>query len=388
MIRTTLRIDILRNFIVLILLVTVLLLGLQYYSSTKLATEAVNKNFRQTSNNIVKYIKHSETDTKETLEVLSLNSYFQNKLNKKICSIFLDDFVHIMLMASRIKGIYIGYKNNDFYEVINLKYNPSLIKNYNASKESQFAVITVLNKQQSIKFLDKKLKILNRYPLKTNFFASTRPWYKKAIKTTKVIRTDLYKFESTKANGVTFAKHIRNSDAVIGIDYTLNELNNFLKEQNFNEKSYIVLYEDSGKRIATSRKISDQSWEALMKIFQTHPNNNTQVFTHNKIKYFTYHTITKTKLKMGKTMHIGVLIPKDSLLDSYIEKIIHSLYAAFAFVILTIPLIFYSTSKIIKPIRALMIENEKVVQRKFDEVIQVDTNIMELHEFSVSFVIF
>jgi len=383
--RTTLRIDILRNFTILILLVTMLLLGLQYYSSTKLAMEAVNKNFYQTSNNIVKYIKKSEADTEETLEILSLNPILQQNLSKQNFHILLENFSHIILVAPRIKGIYIGYKNNNFYEVINLKHNSLLIDTYNAPKKSSFAVVKIFNNKKKIEFLDTKLNILATYRLKSNFITTSRPWYKEAIKTNNVIRTDVYKFKSTDKKGVTFAKHIQNTKAVIAIDYTLNELDDFLKEQNFNEKSYIILYQDSKEQIASSRKISKESWKALIKLFEAHP-KDTQIFIHNNIEYFTYHTTTQANSKNTKNMHIGVLIPRESLLDSYIKKIINSLYAAIVFVLLTIPLVFYSTSKIIKPIRALMVENDKITQRKFEEVVKVDTNIKELHEFSLSFV--
>jgi len=384
--KITLRIDILRNFIILILLVSVLLLGLQYYSSTKLATAAVNKNFHQTSKNIVKYIQKSQINTKETLEILSLNANFQKELNQKNSNLLLQDFIHIILMAPKVKGIYVGDKNNNFYEVVNLIFNPSLIKLYNAPKKSSFAVIKIFNKEKNIEFLDSNLKTLVTLPLKIKFKTTSRLWFKKAIESDKAIRTDVYKFKSTNMKGMTFAKHIKNTDAVLGIDYTLNELDNFLKEQNFDEKSYIVLYENSGEKIATSRKISKQNWDKIIKLFKSHSTTQTQIYINNGIEYFTYHTISKNSSLSGKDLHIGVLIPKESLLDVYIEKIIHSIYAALAFVILTIPLIFYSTSKIIQPIRRLMDENDKIVQRKFNEVKHVDTHILELYELSSSFV--
>ncbi len=382
--KTTIRVNILRNFITLILLVTTLLLGIQYYSSNQLATQAVDKNFHQTTKNIVRYIKRSQKNTEETLGILSLNSSLKQKLDKRVTTNLLNDFIHVLSIAPKIKGIYVGYNNDDFYEVINLKNNPSLLKLYNAPKQSIYATIKMIKDDKAIQFLDKTLRVLQAYPLKKVFFVSSRPWYKEAIKKDDVVITGIYEFKSTKTKGITFAKHIEQTDGVIAIDYTLNELNKFLEDENFNENSYIVLYQDSGEKIATSREISQQHWSSLVKLFKKQPKNSTQTFKHNGVDYFSYHSTTNSNDNLN--MNIGVLIPKKSLLEPYIEKIIHSLYAAFAFVILTIPLVFYSTSKMTKPIRALMEENEKIIKRDFQNVKQVNTDIVELHELSVSFV--
>jgi len=125
--KITIRANILRNFIALILLITTLLLGIQYYSSDKLATEAVDRNFHQTTNNIVKYIKYSEKATEQILNILSLNPNLTHKINIKDNSLLLNNFTHILSIEPKIKGIYIGDKNDDFYEVVNIHNNPSIL---------------------------------------------------------------------------------------------------------------------------------------------------------------------------------------------------------------------------------------------------------------------
>ena len=383
--KTTIRIKILRNFIILLLLITTLLLSLQYYSSNQLATQAVNKNFKQTSKNIVNHIRESEQNTKDTLKILTLNPNLKKKISKDENSDLLNDLAHIMLIASRVEGIYIGYENNDFYEVINLKNNHAIMKFYDAPKESFFAVITITDnlKYKKIHFLNKNLVTLKTYQIKKDFIVSSRPWYKRAISQKEVVVTDIYKFKSSQTLGITFAAHIQNTKAVVGIDYTLNDLDSFLKEQNFNEQSYIMLYQNSGEKIAISRDMSQKSWDILISFFKHHKDKKIKTLLHNGVKYFTYHTVSDKK----KDLNIGVLIPKKSLLDPYIQKIIYSLYAAFVFVVLTIPLIFYSTSKIINPIRALMSENKKITNRDFENIALVKTNILELHQLSTSFVL-
>jgi len=54
--------------------------------------------------------------------------------------------------------------------------------------------------------------------------------------------------------------------------------------------------------------------------------------------------------------------------------------------ILCFPLVFYSSSHLVKPIKALMAENEKITSRRFEDVAPVKTNIVELKELSQSLV--
>ena len=260
----------------------------------------------------------------------------------------------------------------------------SILKLYNVPAKSIFATITIVKNYKTIKFLDKNLNLLKSYPLKKVVYPHSRPWYKKAIKEKKVIQTDIYEFKSTKTKGITFAKHINNTSTVIAIDYTLDELNKFLKYQNFNEKSYIFLYQNNNAQIAFSKQVSQKNWNYLMRLFKNTPENKIQIFKYDDVDYFVYHTNLNSENNLG--LSVGVLIPTKSLLKPYIETIFNSLYTAIAFVILTIPLIFYSTSKMIKPIYSLMRENQKIIKRDFKNVQEIETDILELHKLSISFV--
>ena len=384
----SIRTKILISFIGLITFITVILLSVQYNFAYKLAQSAVDKNFHEVSKNIADLIVRSERITKKTLNILSMNSELSYPLDIKKSHPILDDFLYIMHISPSINGIYIGYENDEFYEVINLKNNPILLQYYNAPKDSIWVLLSIIGKEkikkQYIQFLDKNLKILLTLQSDTSFKVSSRIWHKKATTSDNVIRTDVYKFKSTKEYGITFAKKIPNTDVVIALDFTLNSLNKFLAIQNFDKYSHIILYENNGQKIATSQDVGTYKWSEVFKFFKKHSHDSIHIFSDDGIDYFTYHTLSN--FKKDTDLHIGILIPKETLLKPYTEMIKYSIYAAIVFVILIIPLIFYLTSRISNPIRALMKENEKVIDRRFSEVSIVDTNIKELNELSTSFV--
>jgi len=385
--RTTLRFNIVSNFILIILLVTTLLLGLQYYSSNQIAQKAIDQTFKQVTNNTTMFIARTEAFLQKSLGVLSLNNDILDSLDLKQTHPMLDDLAEALKNHKFAKGIYIGYQNGDFYEILKLKNHPDMVRQHKPPKNSQWAVLSIKNLQGKnrarLEFLDSKLDVLLSKTIKSDLNPVNRPWYKKAINSSKAIRTDIYEFKSANTKGVTFAKHTPNKKAVIAIDFTLNDLDDFITKQSFDKESHIILYSDLGELIATSNKEKLYNWGELFGFFKSNENGITHTHTHDDSEYFIYHTLTKAKT--GK-LNIGIIMPKNKLMQPYIHSIENSMYVAIGLILLSIPLAFYSSSLIVKPIRSLMLENEKIQNREFNKVKNINTSILELHELSLSLV--
>ncbi len=382
--KTTLRFNVVANFILLILIVTTLLLGLQYYSSHKIALHAVDKTFKQISNNTTRFIERSENFITKTLSILTLNNEISDKIVIDGVNPLLDDFIEVLKNHRVAKSIYLGYENGEFYEVFKLTKHPEMLKLHKAPKKSVWAVLKVQNsKQTTLKFLNSNLEPLLTKSLEEGFDPKSRPWYKKAIISDEIVRTDIYKFTSTNNTGITFAKRTPNKKAVLAIDFSLDDLNSFIKEQNFNEESYIVLYSYSGELIASSNSKELHNWQKLFNFFKTKEHTVTHTHLHNNREYFIYHSYSKEK---SGRLNLGILMPTDILMQPYIEGISKALYLAIGLAFLSIPFAFLLSSMIVKPIRNLMCENQKVTNRKFDTVKKIETNIIEIDNLSDSLV--
>ena len=382
--KTTLRFNIVANFILLILLVTTLLLGLQYYSSHKIALQAIDKTFKQVSKNTTRFIERSENFTTKILSILALNNEISDKMHTDDVNPLLDDFTEVLNNHRVAKSIYLGYENGDFYEVFKLSKHPQMITLHAPPKKSKWAVLKVQNSKQVIlKFLNSQLDVLLSKNIKQSFNPKSRRWYKEAISSDKIVRTNVYKFASTNSNGITFAKRTPNKQAVLAIDFSLNDLDSFIKAQSFDEESYIVLYSDSGELIASSNKKKIHNWDKLFHFFKNTEHTATHTHIHDKREYFIYHSYSKEK---NGRLNLGILMPKDKLMQPYIEGITKALYLAIFLIFLSIPLAFLLSSVIVKPIRSLMLENEKITNRDFNKVIKIETNIIELDNLSNSLV--
>ncbi len=81
---------------------------------------------------------------------------------------------------------------------------------------------------------------------------------------------------------------------------------------------------------------------------------------------------------------MGIKVDADQLLKPYRDNIRYSLIIAFLLLLLALPIIFLSTNRIVKPIKALILENDKIKNRKFSEVKTIETHIIEFQELSDS----
>lgn len=104
-------------------------------------------------------------------------------------------------------------------------------------------------------------------------------------------------------------------------------------------------------------------------------------YTKANKEYFTMYK----KLNDENTF-LGIKVNTETLFAPYNKNMRYSFMIAIILLILAIPLVFLTANIIVKPIKILKIENEKIKQRKFDDVRRIDTNIIEFIDLSDSFV--
>ncbi|WP_406667606.1 HD domain-containing phosphohydrolase [Gallaecimonas sp. GXIMD1310] len=88
----------------------------------------------------------------------------------------------------------------------------------------------------------------------------------------------------------------------------------------------------------------------------------------------------------GGTEYIGMMVPVKQYIKPYMAKVKVSLLITMLVLALFVPLVFYLVNIIVKPIRLLIEENNKVTQRRFDEVKPVHSRVKEIMQLTRSMV--
>ncbi|QOP40572.1 HD domain-containing phosphohydrolase [Sulfurimonas marina] len=147
----------------------------------------------------------------------------------------------------------------------------------------------------------------------------------------------------------------------------------------------------------TIQSITPQE-KALLKYkwFTKNSNNNTMIdppimehFLKGKQHVVEYSTNKKHYYAIYKPLQnghlfLGIKLDSDVLLAPYYENMKFSFIIAIILLILSLPVIFYATRIIIEPIKDLIVENEKIKNRQFTKVNNINTNIIEFIELSNS----
>ncbi len=386
--KITIRTNILTNFLIVVGFVAASLFGLQYYFSQKMALDATHKTFHQIAEKITLYIQGSDRLSKEMLYHTELYPCIADTISEELPIDTISRYAHNMQHNNNIYAIYVGHANGDLFEVVNMHSSTELHKVFNAPKNTRWMVIKIYNASQgrirNFDYLDEALALIASRNESSGYVANVRPWFTQATQSDKAIRSDPYLFSNLGQKGITFSKTIGDTGAVLAIDFTLPKLNALLQRQWFAPTSRIYMFGRDGSIIASSISDEEQINEPLSNALKEGITDRLFSFDEDGKQVFAMVTILSTE--MGANTYLGFSVHADVMLRPYLEKILYSLGTALLVLLLSIPMILFTTSRIVKPIRELMVQNEKIKARHFDEVGPVKTNIIELAELSDSLV--
>ncbi len=381
MFKQTIKANILTTFLFLLAIIAVALLSSQYYFSQKLAINSTNKTFKLISDNIAKELKKDVDRINSILYVNKSNENLYRQIDFDYNHPALEDLTRMMSINNGIYAMYFTHSNGSFFEVINMNESTLLYDIYKAPQETRWTVIISIDRKMQYIFLDKNNRYISKHSKTKKYNPLTRPWYTDAIASKNSISTKPYLFFNLQRHGITYATQLEQKASVFAIDYTMKRINELLALQKFKENSEVFIFNKSGEKVASSSVETKKVDPPFMNIFFTEQHSNIIKYNHNNNRYFSIYKTLK-----NKELFLGIKIDATVLLKPYIQNIQYSFAIALLLLLLTIPIIFFATNIIVRPIKALIVENEKIKNRQFDKVANIDTNILEFLELSSSFV--
>jgi len=380
------RTNILIHFLFVVLSLAVVLIGLQYYFSEKMARKAIDNTFHQTAERITLTLHGKDRLSKEILYQIETDpSLSQQYGNHNIQRPIIERFTSTLKRYNTMYAIYLGYANGDLFEVVNMQLSQALYKRYKAPKKTRWTLIHIYNEGDTrirkFTFLDHSLKLLSERSEPSTYTVTKRLWYQEAIAATLPVRSDPYLFINLQEKGITYSKKLKGK-TVLALDFTLNTMHSMMNRLRFSPSSNIYLYGRDGSIISSSDNPQSDMERVFQHMLKHHEVNSIKTINHHSTKSFV--TLMPLTQELGKETYVGISVDTHEMLSPYRKKIYYSLAIALVLLLMFIPLTLYLTDHIVRPIKALMGENEKIKARKFDQVIPIDTNIIELIELSDS----
>ncbi len=373
------RTNIIMIFLFLLALISFALIFTQFYFSRKLAVEATTKTFTLIGKNISQKILQNNHEIENILKANISNTHLKEKISFNSQHTAVTDLIQIMSIKQGVYSCYFTHPDGSFLEVINMSRYKGISHIQNIPKKTQWIVAVHMKEKVKYTFLSSLQKKISSIETTQAFTPFRRPWYKEAIESDDVVMTEPYLFHSVGEMGITFALKIDKKGSVFGIDYSLKTLDDFLSLQKFDGREEIFLFNKYGEKIASSRQNKKKVNSILLEAVITENSSVIEFETTTNNYLLKY-------IKIYKNLYLGIKVDSAVLFKPYNERLKYSLLISLLLVLLSIPIIYFATGIIVKPIRALIRENEDVKNRRFKKVEKIETNIVEFIELSDSLV--
>ncbi|TXS88899.1 transporter substrate-binding domain-containing protein [Parahaliea maris] len=99
-----------------------------------------------------------------------------------------------------------------------------------------------------------------------------------------------------------------------------------------------------------------------------------------------YLFVSRTSGTEDEALYFGMLVPQEKIIGPFLDRVKLSIAITGIFLLLLLPLSWAFASPIVRPIRQLALENDKVRLRQFDAVHRLDSRVKEIDELSESMV--
>lgn len=369
------RIMMISVFALLSFFVVCIVLIIQYNFNQNITQKIANDQFKILSKDINKDVYQLNKTYENFIEIYTSflkNGNIQDILENKIQLIKI--YTDFLKKNKNIYALYVGTSEDIFFNIRGVDKDKVGTKSDKKNMSGAWLVREVRDGVETRAFYDKNLNLISSKTMKANFQATQRPWYKKAIKSHgQPIRTDPYKFDLFSEFGITYSKEYDNGK-VFSMDILLEDLNEMLQKRLIlkSQNSCIV---DKNLNIIAKTKFLDIS--ICKKIFQERQNDFLKDINGTKYIY--------KVCNFGDDFLISYA-NFDTLMSPYQKELKKNIIFAAVIVLILSFLVWILASTIIKPIVALSKENEKIAQRDFGHIKEVESCVFEISQLSKSIV--
>jgi HD-GYP domain-containing protein (c-di-GMP phosphodiesterase class II) len=399
--RVSIRVAVVSIFALASALTAILAISLQYRFGHTLATEAASILYTTAAVGAAQELRSVGVQTRNMVELLVEYPEIFDGASK---GAKIRTFTTALQQNSLFYGIHLGRADGTFFQVVNLKGREAIRKELWAIPEDRWIVVTMggdlADGLRNYDYLDENLVLRSTRIEKVLYDVASRPWYSSAMSSDTVQSTNVYAFAKGKALGQTISKRVPGTNLVLGIDMTLSSISGYLHSQLSNSDGQSYIYRENNQVLVDSEHFNRNRQEGASSAessFATVPNpallematdtilqGKMVPVTHADKPYFAY--VTPLAVVGDKTSFFGILVPADEVTGLFMERVWLSIKITTGFLLLLIPVSWFFASLIVRPIRKLADENDKIRLHNYDAVKRVGTWVKEVDELSESLI--
>ncbi|EAR08761.1 HD domain-containing phosphohydrolase [Reinekea blandensis] len=376
-------------FMLVTLVLSGMAIGLQYYFGQRQALSAARNNYTQTASAVVSRLTNLERQSADTVRLIAEFPALTDP-NESITTRRL--FAKALAQNPVFYGLYIGRSTGDFYELINLDASAMARKALNAGPTDQWVEVRVFDtptgRVREFQHYDAEFNRLNTRDEPTNYDPRLRTWYRLANNENRLYQTEPYRFAQLQTPGVTLSTLLPDQRSVLGIDLLLPSLSDFLRDQGFEGRNGdAFIFQQDGQMLARTDEGPEAGPDPAALLVDMAGNGETglQPVTIDGTPYFAYVSDIPA-VNTRQPRYFGVLVSERVVNEPFLARLRVSLAVSAGLLALILPLSWAFAYPIVRPVRELAAENEKIRERRDVKVRRVRSHIVEIDELSESII--
>jgi HD-GYP domain-containing protein (c-di-GMP phosphodiesterase class II)/HAMP domain-containing protein len=384
--RYPLHIQIAALFTLLIVSIGSVIVLFSHSQLSKLTEASTNRQYQKTGEAIAAELDSVTRSMKMSVNMLARMPIIEaNTLEQRMA--FIGPLVEILKQNDYANAVYSAYPNGDFFILRRL--SPANRALFNAPTQAEwlaqsYRFLADSPQAQNI-FLDSKQQVITVKAVPyNNYDPRERTWYQLAVKTQQLIASPLYTFKGTGETGFTYSIQAPDGDAVIGLDVSLASLSLFL-QQNLPPGSQAAIINAAKETIASLPVQNPQGQDGLnsiahMPVLQTlldSPHGESSLFTAQGRSW--YGAVVELN---GQSHGYQLVIATPSAYLTADANAIRnrSTLIAFALLLLSLPLVWYFSLRISRPLIRLRQDADAISNLHFDERAEEHSVIEEVDD--------
>ncbi len=317
-----------------------------------------------------------------------------------------EDFImNSMDRYPQLRIIYVGYEDGTFFEIYSLAASDyeGPVFNLGAPEGAAYAILRqfyIGSSEKPVrlwKFLNSSRQTIgSRKEKDRGYDPRDRIWYKAAVNENEPVRTGPYMFSNITVPGITVSKGFSSSiGGVLGVDMLLSEMNEYLDELGKSKQALTLIFNSDGECVAfpmdalisyrmNTMPLLENSHNLVIQAFMEEYgidnldfNKNYSVFAEKEEFIIKINTVP-----WSQNEFLFVAVSKDQILLPFIRTFRITVLISLLILLASIPGIFYISKLISRPILSLMEEAKKIGEFHFDDDVQINTAITEIHLLS------
>ena len=389
-------------FLSFLALFSLIIAGIVFYgyqSNLEIMLQSSDELLYQISETITRQINsHLEPANKNGVVIKNLIE--KNVISSSTVVFNESFFTEALETYPQFQSIYFGDENGDYFMTYRDDDNTFVTK-----------IVTRTKSPTGIRLIKKDLDhnlLSDTFSEDLNYDPRNRPWYKSTKAEGRSIWTSEYYLFTAKEPGITCAQPVfdanMNFKGAVGVDFKLNEINNFLKSLKIGETGTAFLCNDAGEIFAHPAKVSykkgnsrnpgrssNQPRSPAEEALRNGPENDAISYYKKTQKYkFNYIHNGERYISLFRPLSeryegkwtLGIIVPEDDFIGPIAR--IHETTLLFSFWLLIIAGFLTATlaRELTDPIHRAIVEADRIQNLDFDGEIDLQSPITEIQDMS------